>query len=146
MADENSLFPQNLFLYLRLETASGKFIIEEFDVSANNQKEKIKNLMLTTGSPIGIISGIGVDFSSFIKQSFARDQFVEKDRESNKVDNANFDMATKDEHINFNTAVTMDLLRMEFKLTEREAFVSCSTLMINIIHLRIRKSDKEIFF
>ena len=126
--DDDAFLHPTIFLYLRLETIAGKFIIEEMNINAKNQRGNIRDLMLSAGSPIGMISGIGVDFKSFIKHPRDDQRNIEKLSKLDQKNSIEFNVTQNREHINFSTDVTMDLLKKIFRLTERESFVCCLLL------------------
>lgn len=127
--EDNIYLDAGFFLYLRVETLEGKFIVEEFNLNnKKNQKDKIRELLLSAGAPIGIISGIGIDFRSFVKNYRPETKRVFQELKNTKIDPQALSITHKDESINFSKDATIDLLKKEFKLTERESFVCCLLL------------------
>lgn len=122
--EDNNFFDQRFFLYLRVETLEGKFIVEEFNLNnQKNQKNKIRELLLSAGSPIGIISGIGIDFKSYLKNAKIIDLPAMNELGNVKHDPKVLSFRNEDESVNFSRDTTISLLKEEFKLTERESFV-----------------------
>ena len=119
---------QKFFLYIRLETTEGKFIIEAFNLSDEIQRNRIKDLMTSHGSSIGIISGIGVDFGSFFKYSEFENQNVVPHLSRSEPDSGIVSSTHRNSNLSLNMDVTRNLIRKEFNLTERESYICCLLL------------------